>query len=243
MTSAAGPRISVITVCLNAAPVIEATLRSVLAQDYPNLEYVVVDGGSTDGTADAIRRHAGRLAAFVSEPDQGVYDAMNKGVDLARGEYLLFLNAGDVLAAPDVIGRAAAAADADVLYGDFAYSEGARKGRVTADIDKGVFNHQCILYRKSLHAAFGKYFSVKGLTAADYLFFMHLRASGRASFRKLDLVLSVVDPHGMSAGLQTFLQVNLVDALLGRRGRYATAFRIAVHPVFDFFRRLLGRRR
>jgi glycosyltransferase involved in cell wall biosynthesis len=241
--TAFAPSVTVVTVCLNAAPVIEATLRSVFAQDYPDLEYVVVDGGSTDGTVEILRRHAGRIAAFVSEPDQGVYAAMNKGIDLARGEYLLFLNAGDVLATPEVIRQVAASADADVLYADYAYSEGPRKGRVTADIDRGVFNHQCILYRKSLHAAFGKYFSVKGLTAADYLFFMHLRASGRTSFRKLDLVLSVVDPHGMSAGLQTFLQVNLVDALLGRRGRYATALRIAVHPVFDFFRGILRRLR
>ena len=98
-----------------------------------------------------------------------------------------------------------------------------------------------LIYRKSLHDAFGKYFDVKGLTAADYLFFMHLRASGRVSFKKLDLVFSVVDPHGMSAGLQTFLQVNLVDGLLSRRGRYATAFRIAVHPLFDFARGLVRR--
>ena len=240
MAPTAGPRISVVTVCLNAAASIEATLRSVLAQDYPNLEYIVVDGGSTDGTVGLIRRYSERIAAFVSEPDQGVYDAMNKGIGLAGGEYLLFLNAGDVLAAKDVLSRAAAA-DADVLYGDFAYSEGPRKGRVPADIDKGVFNHQSILYRRSLHETFGRYISVKSLTAADYLFFMHLRASGRASFRKLDLVFSIVDPHGMSSGLQTFLQVNLVDALLGRRGRYATAFRIAVHPLFNFVRGVVRR--
>lgn len=241
MAPTAGPRISVVTVCLNAAASIEATLRSVLAQDYPNLEYIVVDGGSSDGTVDLIRRYSERIAAFVSEPDRGVYDAMNKGIGLAGGEYLLFLNAGDVLAAKDVLSRAAAAADADILYGDFAYAEGPRKGRVPADVDKGVFNHQCILYRRSLHATFGRYFSVQGLTAADYLFFMHLRASGRASFRKLDLVFSIVDPHGMSSGLQTFLQVNLVDALLGRRGRYATAFRIAVHPLFNFVRGVVRR--
>jgi len=240
MSAETRPRITVVTVCLNAAASIEATLRSVLAQDYPNLEYIVVDGGSTDGTVGLIRRYSERIAAFVSEPDQGVYDAMNKGIGLAGGEYLLFLNAGDVLAAKDVLSRAAAA-DADVLYGDFAYSEGPRKGRVPADIDKGVFNHQSILYRRSLHETFGRYISVKSLTAADYLFFMHLRASGRASFRKLDLVFSIVDPHGMSSGLQTFLQVNLVDALLGRRGRYATAFRIAVHPLFNFVRGVVRR--
>lgn len=243
MTLGVTPRVTVVTVCLNAVRVVEATLRSVLAQEYPNLEYVVVDGGSNDGTVEVIRKYADRIAAFVSEPDDGVYDAMNKGIDLARGDYLLFLNAGDVLASPDVMRKAAGQTDADVLYGDFAYSDGPRKGRVAADIDRGVFNHQCILYRKALHASFGKYFSVRGLTAADYLFFMHLRASGRVRFRKLDLVLSVVDPHGISAGLQTFLQVNLVDGLLGRRGRYATAFRIAVHPVYDFFRGILRRLR
>ena len=163
------------------------------------------------------------------------------GIDLARGEYLLFMNAGDVFDSAGVLHTAAAAADADVVYGDFSYSAGSRRGRVAADIDRGIFNHQCVLYRKSLHDAFGKYFDVKGLTAADYLFFMHLRASGRVSFKKLDLVFSVVDPHGMSAGLQTFLQVNLVDGLLSRRGRYATAFRIAVHPLFDFARGLVRR--
>lgn len=241
MTAEARPRFTVITVCRNAARSIEATLRSVLAQDCPDLEYVVVDGGSTDGTADIIRRFADRIATMVSEPDQGVYDAMNKGIDLARGEYLLFLNAGDVLATEDVLTRMGAAMNADVLYGDFAYADGPRKGRVSANIDRGIFNHQCVLYRRALHERFGKYSSIQGFTAADYLFFMQLHASGRASFRKLDMVVSIVDPYGMSSGPQTFLQVGLIDALLGRRGRYVTALRIAVHPLYNFFRGIVRR--
>lgn len=236
-------RISVVTVCRNSAAVIEPTLRSVLAQDYPHLEYVVVDGASTDGSKEILRRHAAKISTLASEPDRGIYDAMNKGIRLAKGDYLLFMNAGDVFAADDVLSKAAAAADADVVYGDFEYTSGPRQGRVSADIDRGVFNHQCILYRKALHATFGEYVDVPGLTAADYLFFMRLRTSGRASFRKLDLVFSKVDPGGMSAGLQTFLQVNLADGLLQRRGRYAVAWRIAVHPLFDFVRRLARRLR
>jgi glycosyltransferase involved in cell wall biosynthesis len=241
MAAPNAPWITVVTACFNSASCIEATLRSVLAQDYPRLDYVVIDGGSTDGTLDIARRYSGRIAALISEPDGGVYDAMNKAIDLARGEYLLFMNAGDVFQSEGVLGRAAEAADADVVYGDFAYSDGPRKGRVVADVDRGIFNHQCMLYRKSLHEQFGKYWEVKGLTAADYLFFMLLRASGRVSFRKLDFVFSVVDPYGMSSGLQTFLQVSLADGLLGRRGRYATAFRIAVHPLYHFLRRAVRR--
>ena len=240
MTPSTSPRITVVTVCRNSAASIERTLQSVLAQDYADFEYVVIDGASTDGTLEILHRHAGRIAALVSEPDRGVYDAMNKAVRLARGEYLLFMNAGDVFAASDVLSAVAAQADADVLYGDFEYM--GRPGRVSADMDRGVFNHQCVLYRRSLHATHGEYVDVQGLTAADYLFFMRLRASGRANFRKLDLVISRVDPDGMSSGLQTVLQVNLVDGLLQRRGRYAVAMRIVLHPIYDFLRRLARRR-
>jgi glycosyltransferase involved in cell wall biosynthesis len=241
MAASGSPWVTVVTACFNSASSIEATLLSVLDQDHPHLDYVVIDGGSTDGTMDIARRYAGKISALVSEPDRGVYDAMNKGIDLARGDYLLFMNAGDVFDSPDVLRKAAAAGDADVVYGDFAYSSGPRKGRVTADVELGVFNHQCMLYRKSLHYTFGKYCDIKGLTAADYLFFMRLRASGQVSFRKLDLVFSVVDPYGMSSGLQTFLQVNLIDCLLGRRGRYATALRIAVHPLYHLVRSAVRR--
>lgn len=233
-------RITVITVCRNCASTIEATVRSVLAQDYPDLEYVVVDGASTDGTLETLRKHADRISRLVSEPDRGVYDAMNKGIDLAQGDWLLFMNAGDVFAANDVLRRAAEAAqDTELVYGDFEYSEGPRKGRVHADLDRGIGNHQCILYRKSLHAEFGKYLAMPGFTAADYLFLMQMRESGRVRFRKLDLVFAVVDPNGLSAGPHTFFQVNLLDGLLGRRGRYAIALRIVLHPVYDFLRRLL----
>lgn len=237
----AKPTITTVTVCRNCASTIEETVRSVLDQRYSAMEYVVVDGGSTDGTMDLLGNYSDRITKLVSESDRGVYDAMNKAVAQASGDYLIFMNAGDVFASPEVLCNAAAAADADVVYGDFAYSTGPRRGRVRADIDKGRFNHQCVMYRRDLHARFGMYFDVRGLTAADYLFFMRLRACGEVTFKKLDLVFAVVDPYGISAGRHTFLQVNLIDALLSRRGRYATAFRIAVHPIFDVLRKA-GRR-
>lgn len=99
------PRVSVVTVSYNASRTIQRTIDSVLAQSYPNIDYLVVDGGSTDGTREILESYGSRLR-FVSEPDDGIYDAMNKGVALARGGWIHLLNADDWYADPDALGRA-----------------------------------------------------------------------------------------------------------------------------------------
>lgn len=87
--------ISVITVSYNAVSTIEQTILSVINQTYSNIEYIIIDGGSTDGTIDIIRRYEDKIAYWVSEPDRGIYDAMNKGASKANGEYIAFLNSDD----------------------------------------------------------------------------------------------------------------------------------------------------
>ena len=99
------PLISVITVCYQAAEPLEKTILSVRQQYYQPLEFIVVDGGSTDGTRDIIARHQDIITRWVSEPDRGIYDAMNKGVSMATGEWVIFMNAGDTFAANDVLLR------------------------------------------------------------------------------------------------------------------------------------------
>lgn len=88
-------KVTVVTVCYNAATVIEETILSVLSQDYQSMEYIVIDGGSTDGTVDIIKKYSDRIAYWVSEPDGGIYYAMNKAVEHATGDYVNFMNAGD----------------------------------------------------------------------------------------------------------------------------------------------------
>jgi glycosyltransferase involved in cell wall biosynthesis len=95
-TASALPLVSVITPSFNQGAFLEATLSSVLSQDYPRLEYIVVDGGSTDGSLEILSRYKARLAAFISEPDQGQTDAINKGFALAGGEILAWLNSDDI---------------------------------------------------------------------------------------------------------------------------------------------------
>ena len=97
------PKFSIITVTFNAAKVLEDTIQSIVTQTYKNTEYIIVDGGSTDGTLDIIHKYKEHIHTLVSEPDKGLYDAMNKGIKLATGDYLCFLNAGDGLHEDDTL--------------------------------------------------------------------------------------------------------------------------------------------
>lgn len=97
------PKFSIITVTYNAAAVIEDTLQSVITQTYKNIEYIIVDGASTDRTMEIIGRYRKHIHTVVSEPDRGLYDAMNKGIRLATGDYVCFLNAGDELHEDDTL--------------------------------------------------------------------------------------------------------------------------------------------
>lgn len=114
------PTLSVITVCYNARDALRRTLVSVLAQTYPHIEYIVIDGASTDGTAALIKEWAGCIDQVVSEPDDGIYDAMNKGLKRASGTYLCFLNAGDTFPSSLTVAKALDGIDTDlpgVIYG------------------------------------------------------------------------------------------------------------------------------
>lgn len=114
--------VSVVTVCLNAVETIDETVASVLSQTYPRIEYVVVDGGSTDGTVACLRSHGSDITRLISEPDSGLYNAMNTALRVVTGDVLFFLNSGDLLASPSVIEMVAGifAADpiAGLVYGD-----------------------------------------------------------------------------------------------------------------------------
>lgn len=124
MTAEAALKISVITVCYNSAGTIVDALRSVASQTWPNVEHIVIDGASTDGTQGVIALHQSGLAKVVSEPDRGIYDAMNKGLRLATGDLIGFLNADDVLAHENVLSDIATLAErdgADITYGDLVY--------------------------------------------------------------------------------------------------------------------------
>ena len=126
------PTFSIITITYNAVRLVQ-TLLNVLSQSYPNIEYIVIDGGSTDGTVDIIRRYESGLAYWVSEPDKGIYDAMNKGLQKATGDYVWFINAGDTLCSSDTVQSVVSKLQRKGGHWDYAASgrRGSSRGRVS----------------------------------------------------------------------------------------------------------------
>lgn len=114
-------KISVITVCYNSVDTIEDTMLSVLNQTYDNIEYIIIDGGSSDGTLDIIKKYSDRVAYWISEPDNGIFDAMNKGILAATGVYVNFMNAGDCFSDLYVIEKLVSNIESDttIAYGDW----------------------------------------------------------------------------------------------------------------------------
>lgn len=115
-----GVTISIITVVFNGVKDIEETINSVLSQTYSNVEYILIDGGSTDGTLEVIHKYQNKISRWISERDQGIYDAMNKGVSLAQGDWVNFMNCGDRFASPDILETLAKLDlnNYDLIYGD-----------------------------------------------------------------------------------------------------------------------------
>jgi len=198
------PKISIITVCLNEVEGVRQTCDSICQQDYRDFEWIVIDGQSTDGTLDVLNEYRSHMARLVSEPDGGIYEAMNKGIGLATGEYLLFLNAGDYLAADNVLSLAAAAPERDILYGDLEMEDNGHSQVIQYPdhltrgyLLKRMMPHQASFIKKSLFERYGLY-DTSFRIAGDYeLFTRFLHRHGASSYH-IPHVLSVFRIGGIS---------------------------------------------
>jgi glycosyltransferase involved in cell wall biosynthesis len=197
------PLVSVITVVRNGRQHLEETLHSVLLQTYENIEYIIIDGASVDGTIDLIRKYDDRVAYWVSEPDAGIYDAMNKGVALSTGEWILFLNVGDRFYSPDVVktlidGRRS---EDELLFGhcEYVYPSGFsliwRVGSLR-DLWKGmIFRHQSLFTKATVFKDIS--FDTSYRISGDYAFVYACFRKNRV-FHAFDVIVSSVRLGGLS---------------------------------------------
>jgi len=204
-------KISVLTVCLNEASTIERCIESVLAQDYPDIEYVVIDGKSSDGTTDALNFFSSSIDQLVIERDSGIYSAMNKGVRLCQGEWIYFLNANDYFYSSEVISQAVSIMGenpkASIISGkvqfintpcidgkpydrdDFSYGS-------KVELYRKPIPQQCLFVRRNLFGLYGM-FDERYRICADYDWLLRVMSGGE-SIEFSELCFSFFDYTGVS---------------------------------------------
>jgi glycosyltransferase involved in cell wall biosynthesis len=222
------PLVSIITVVYNGAATLEDTIRSVAGQTFSDREYIIVDGGSKDATPDIIKKHANSVTRWVSEPDKGVYDAMNKGIRMAEGEWLYFLGSDDLFhdsgvltntfASPaDTSPADPALASFDLVYGDVISPsyQGRYDGEFTLEkLLSRNLSHQATFYKKSLFHRFGDY-DLRYKMHADWDFNLRCFSDPGVRTKYTGVLVASFGADGISAGHDLpFLRERLIPAKL-----------------------------
>jgi len=207
-------KISVITVCFNAETDIKRTIKSVLEQSYESIQYIIIDGASTDNTINIISDYAYSIDTFISEEDSGIYDAMNKGAKAASGDYLFFLNAGDTFINKDTLSKIASHdLNGEFIYGDIELLSSDNITSVkrmpailtTKFLINKTIPHQSVLTKKSLFDLIGGY-DPKLKIVADYKFQLIAILELRAKTQYIPEVFAQFNLFGISS-LQPFKRI------------------------------------
>ena len=202
-------KVSVITVNLNNARGLEKTICSVISQTSKEFEFIVIDGGSKDGSVDIIKKYAHKISYWVSEPDKGIYNAMNKGIEQAEGEYLIFINSEDELENNDMIGQFCAANPTeDIVCGTINYIRKEESIHTIAPKDPGflffmtnTLPHQASFIKKQLFQTVG-YYDESLKIASDWKFFMVAFCKFKCTYRSTSLVVAKHFLTGISATVE-----------------------------------------
>lgn len=200
-------KLSIVTINFNNAEGLRKTMQSVIGQSYRGYEYIVIDGGSTDASLDVIDRHKECLTYWCSEPDSGIYNAMNKGIRKATGDYMLFLNSGDYLHDDTVLEEAMPLLEGtDIVYGDLLFMGADGKGKVfhypdvlVADyfVERSL-GHPATFIKRKLFGNFYPYDESYKIVA-DWVFFTEQLVLEEASYKHWSRTVSVFDTTGVSS--------------------------------------------
>ena len=200
-------KLSIITINYNNAKGLEKTILSVVSQTFENFEYIIIDGGSIDGRKEIIENSKNKLAYWVSEKDKGIYNAMNKGIQKAKGEYCLFLNSGDFLYNNNVLSEIFTTnSNADILYGNMMIDWGNGKkteGKMpdvitTQQMYNDTLWHPVSFIKRTLFEKHGLY-NESYKIVADYAFFFKTIIANKVSTKHLPILVSEYNVDGLSS--------------------------------------------
>jgi len=215
-------KVSIITVALNNCEYIETCIQSVINQNYKDIEYIVVDGGSTDGTVDVIKKYDDKIDLWISEPDAGIYDALNKGIRMSSGEIIGFLHSDDLYVDQYVIANIAhefSAYSVDSVYADLVYVKRNNLARVVRYYDSSLFQvskfaygwmpaHPTCFIKKEVYVKYGLY-KTDYIIAADYELLTRFYGKYGVSYRYLPEVIIKMRSGGLSTrNLQSNIILN-----------------------------------
>lgn len=221
--------VTIITVCRNNAQGLERTIQSVESQTWQKKEYLVIDGASTDETLTVIQSHESQITRWISEPDNGIYDAMNKGVRMAQGTWVIFMNAGDTFASADTLERVFGnPQEADVIYGDVIKGGRIKKAEGPRNRHRMFFCHQSAFVRRSCLREFP--FDTRHRMSADFKQIKQLYLSGK-NFCQLDFPVADFDTQGVS---NTSRSAGLYDNILVIRETDTLAEQVRLLPRLYF---------
>ena len=197
-------KFTVITITRNNLPGLKATFESVVSQSCRDYEFIIVDGASSDGTADFLKQHDRQISFWVSEPDTGIYNAMNKGISHARGEYLIFMNSGDVFHDENVLADALPELNGiPMLFGESIRWDGSIHSAIP-DVQLKCFwgpsfPHQASFIRAELFQKYG-YYREDYRCASDMFFFFEMIFLHHVPYKVISRTISDVEPGGISSG-------------------------------------------
>lgn len=195
------PKLSIITVNLNNAEGLQKTIKSVVSQIFTDYEYIIIDGGSTDGSVDVIKKYADKITYWVSEPDKGIYNAMNKGIRVAKGEYCQFLNSGDYLVDENVLANVFSLGfNEDIVYGDILVNGNILKSRYILNLFffiNETIPHPASFIKKELFKKHGLY-NEDLIIASDWEFFLKTIIFRKCSYKYIAMKIVSFDLNGIS---------------------------------------------
>lgn len=196
--------LSIVTICKNEVKRIEKTLFSVFEQTFKDYQYIIIDGGSNDGTKEIIRKYEHKFDVIISEPDDGIYNAMNKAIDYCRGEYIYFLNSGDILYSRNTLEKIFSyGIKGEIVFGNIAIKElDGKQSLLTMPnkltipfLSKKTIPHQATFTKKGLFEKVGKY-EEKYTIAADYKFSLKAIYEKNCSVQYIPEIFAIFDCSG-----------------------------------------------